>query len=148
MLNEKDLSWIEDLSMGISDLISIEGHSQQSYLTSKNELFLRLINDIRKIRTRWMQVVRDELKYDTKNFLEDCSVLIGAYYMLLEKNKENDQSWCIEKHLLSGYMRCTEVSNKFLEINDFPERNKDGFLNYFKKGIKLIGGDKYEKENI
>ena len=146
-MNEKDLSWKEDLTTGCMNLISIEEHSSQSFFTSEKDYWLKIIDETRKIRTRWMRIILDEEKGSYDQFYKDAGDLLGMFYWLLEnRNKEKkDQCWCVFKHILASSIRGFEVGNKFLEMQEDKE-DKSNFFNNVKKGLKFISGGADGKE--
>ena len=83
-----DLSSGEDLSIGIMNLISIEEHLFFTYGKTKNPKYLKLLNEVRKMRV-------DLLKEIIKDY--------------------EGEVWCISKHLLSASMRVMEVGTKELK---------------------------------
>lgn len=110
-----DLSSGEDLSIGIMNLISIEEHLFFTYGKLKNPKFLKLLNEIRKMRTELMREIVKE---------------------------PEGEVWCISKHLLAASMRVMEVGTKELKKAEAlrgPERAKrvEGAENLFKKSYDL-----------
>lgn len=138
-MNEKDLSWKEDLSCGVMNLINLEEHIEHSFIISSNDKWINLLNEVRKIRTYCMKVILEVEKKDARKILIYSGDLIGMYYWLLEEKIEGE-FWCCLKHLLASSMRLSEVSTKFLE-DSYVDLDK-GFFDYIKKGIKKMkGGD-------
>ena len=93
-----DLSSGEDLSIGIMNLISIEEHLFYTFNKTKDDKYLDLLNDIRKMRTELM-----------KEIIKDYE----------------GEVWCISKHLLAASMRVMEVGTKELKKGD---KQKAGML--------------------
>ena len=83
-----DLSSGEDLSIAIMNLISIEEHLFFTSQKAKNDKYLDLLNDVRKMRT---ELLRDIIK------------------------DYEGEVWCISKHLLAASMRVMEVGTKELK---------------------------------
>ncbi|HET7099417.1 MAG TPA: hypothetical protein VFI61_04260 [Patescibacteria group bacterium] len=83
-----DLSSGEDLSIGIMNLISIEEHLFFTYGKLKNQKYLKLLNEVRLMRTSLM-----------KEIIKDYE----------------GEVWCISKHLLASSMRLMEVGTKELK---------------------------------
>lgn len=136
-MKEKDLSILEDLSVGIGNLCACEVHLSQSFITSKDKFWLDSLDKIRKIRTKWMQVVFKERKIKAEEILEDSGDILGAYYYIIVlPNKSRNQSWCICKHLLISYVTGTEVATKLKELE---KPNKSIFRNAL-SGIKILFG--------
>ena len=83
-----DLSSGEDLSIGIMNLISIEEHLFFTSQKTKLPKYLKLLNEVRKMRT-------DLLREIIKDY--------------------EGEVWCISKHLLAASMRVMEVGTKELK---------------------------------
>jgi len=83
-----DLSSGEDLSIGIMNLISIEEHLFYTFNKTKDDKYLDLLDEIRKMRTDLM-----------KEIIKDYE----------------GEVWCISKHLLAASMRIMEVGTKELK---------------------------------
>lgn len=83
-----DLSSGEDLSIGIMNLISIEEHLFYTSQKTKNQRYLKMLNEVRSMRTEMMKEIVKEYEGEV---------------------------WCISKHLLSGSMRLMEVGTKELK---------------------------------
>lgn len=92
-----DLSSGEDLSIGIMNLISIEEHLFFTYGKTKNPKYLKLLNEVRKMRV-------DLLKEIIKDY--------------------EGEVWCISKHLLSASMRIMEVGTKELKKGENAKAEK------------------------
>jgi hypothetical protein len=86
-----DLSSGEDLSIGIMNLIATEEHLFFTYNKTKDEKYLIMLNNVRKLRT-------DLLKDIIKDY--------------------EGEVWCISKHLLAASMRIMEVGTKELKRGD------------------------------
>ena len=86
-----DLSSGEDLSIGIMNLISIEEHLFFTYGKLKSPKYLKILNEVRKMRTELM-----------KEIIKDYE----------------GEVWCISKHLLAASMRVMEVGTKKLKSGD------------------------------
>src|SRR3989304_57821 len=82
-----DLSAAEDLTVGLMNLVSLEEHAFFSYMKTKEDRFLDMLNITRSLRKK-----------------------------LLEKvvNKDDSEGWCMSKHLLASSMRVYEVGTKLL----------------------------------
>ncbi len=85
--NELDLSAGEDLSIALMNLVSLEEHSFFSYVKTKEDKFLEILEICRELRKK-----------------------------LLAKlvNKDESETWCMSKHLLASSMRLYEVGNRLL----------------------------------
>src|SRR3989344_2484725 len=95
--NELDLSAGEDLSIALMNLVSLEEHSFFSYVKTKDEKFLEILETCRELRKR-----------------------------LLAKlvNKDESETWCMSKHLLASSMRMYEIGNRYLHENNIEEAKK------------------------
>ena len=87
MKDAKDLTKLEDLSMAIMNLISIEEHLAFTAMKTNKEEYLHVLDSVRNLR---------------KNLLKK-----------LVKNTDGEM-WCISKHLLATSMRLMETSTKYI----------------------------------
>ena len=94
-----DLSTAEDLSMAVMNLISLEEHFFFTGVKTGRDEYFDTILEIREMR---------------KDLLAK----------LMPKNE--GETWCISKHLLSTTMRLIEVGNK-LNSEDKKDKAKDMF---------------------
>lgn len=85
--NKLDLSRDEDLSIALMNLISLEEHLYFTAQKIDSDDMLRILAEVRKIRTKAMQ-----------------NIVI----------KGDGEEWCISKHLLASSMRLIETGNKYL----------------------------------
>ncbi len=86
-----DLSSDEDLSVAIMNLISMEEHFFFTYSKTKEEKYLKYLDEVRELRKELLRrIVKD---YE-------------------------GEVWCISKHLLAASMRLIEVGTKFLTKKD------------------------------
>ena len=92
--NELDLSAGEDLSIALMNLVSLEEHSFFSYVKTKEEKFLEILETCRELRKRLLAKI---------------------------VNKDNSETWCMSKHLLASSMRLYEVGNRLLHENKLDE---------------------------
>lgn len=99
-----DLSSGEDLSVGIMNLISIEEHLFFTHQKTKDDSYLTLLNEVRKMRTELL-----------KEIIKDYE----------------GEVWCISKHLLAASMRLMEVGTKKLKGGD-QKQAKNLFENSYK----------------
>ena len=92
--NGLDLSAGEDLSIALMNIVSLEEHSFFSYVKTKDERFLEVLETCRELRKK-----------------------------LLAKlvKKDDSETWCMSKHLLSSSMRLYEVGNRLLHDNKTDE---------------------------
>lgn len=102
---EYDVNKNVDLFWAVSNLISIEEHLGQSYARTEKEMYEKLLNEIRIIRAKHLD-----------------SLIV---------NKEAE-SWCISKHLLSSFMRLTEMATK-----ELYDKNNKKFKEYIQDAFSL-----------
>src|SRR3972149_2438458 len=114
---ELDLSSGEDLSIGIMNLISIEEHLFFTSQKTKNQKYLDLLDEVRRMRTELL-----------KEIIKDYE----------------GEVWCISKHLLAASMRLMEVGTKELKKASGPEglrpggeKHKEKAWDLFEKSYKL-----------
>ena len=90
---ELDISIMEDLSIGLMNLVSLEEHCFLSYAKTKDEKFLRTLNTTRELRKK--------------------------LFALIVKKDDESEKWCMSKHFLGASMRLYEVGNRlFHERNE------------------------------
>src|SRR3990172_7827752 len=87
MIDKVDLTKLEDLSMAVMNLISIEEHLAFTAMKTKKEEYLHVLDSVRNLR----------------------KILLKK----LIKNTEGEM-WCISKHLLATTMRLMETSTKYI----------------------------------
>ena len=87
MKDKVDLTKLEDLSMAVMNLISIEEHLAFTAMKTKKEEYLHVLDSVRNLR----------------------KILLKK----LIKNTEGEM-WCISKHLLATTMRLMETSTKYI----------------------------------
>ena len=119
--NELDLSAGEDLSIALMNLVSLEEHSFFSFVKTKDEKFLDILETCRELRKK-----------------------------LLEKlvNKDDSETWCMRKNLLASSMRLYEVGNRALHENKKEEAKQlySESAELYALFWKLNLGDKSEKK--
>jgi len=118
--NKLDLSSGEDMSIAIMNLVSIEEHCFFSYGKSKDEHYLSMLNDARKMRTELLkQIVSDP--------------------------DPEGEIWCISKHLLAASMRIMEVATKKLKSGEevlaknLFNKSFDLYSLFWGINLKLVG---------
>jgi hypothetical protein len=89
-LIEKDIGMIDEIIELCKNLTSMEAHAQASFKTTGDKRFLTAKNEVRKIRTKWLDLITK------KNF---------------------GQSWCFNKHACESLMRLDEIEARFLSTN-------------------------------
>ncbi|KKR68310.1 MAG: hypothetical protein UU10_C0027G0003 [Parcubacteria group bacterium GW2011_GWF1_40_6] len=119
-----DLSTAEDLSMAVMNLISLEEHFFFTGVKTGRDEYFDTILEIREMR---------------KDLLAK----------LMPKNE--GETWCISKHLLSTTMRLIEVGNK-LNSEDKKDKAKDMFEKayqvysiFWALKLELISGEKIKQ---
>lgn len=85
--NELDISILEDLSVGLMNLVSLEEHCFFSYAKTKDNKFLNMLDTVRELRKK---------------------------LMLLIVKKDDSEKWCMSKHFLASSMRLFEIGNRLL----------------------------------
>src|SRR3989344_7647909 len=84
--NELDISIMEDLSIGLMNLISLEEHCFFSYAKTKDDKFLKMLDNVRELRKKLM--------------------------LLIVKKDDESEKWCMSKHFLASSMRLFEIGNR------------------------------------
>ena len=97
-----DLTYKEDLSIAVMNLISLEEHLAFTAMKTRRDIYLEILKETRKIRINLMKK--------------------------LVANTEGEL-WCISKHLLAATMRLMETSTKYL--NPDPKRAMEIEANAF-----------------
>jgi len=82
-----DLTYKEDLSIAVMNLIATEEHLAFTAMKSKNEIYLDVLKEVRKLRVSLLKKLIGTPPYEI---------------------------WCVSKHLLSATMRLMESSTKHL----------------------------------
>ncbi|HEY0090071.1 MAG TPA: hypothetical protein VGB37_14590 [Candidatus Lokiarchaeia archaeon] len=118
-LIKSDVGLIEDLIFGIKNMVAIEDHCINSYEMSKDDIFLYILEEIRKLRTKYLSLIVKE---------------------------NNSHGWCISKHLIASATSLHEVGTRFLSTNQ--KKEADECFSDSSQLIKLVmllndmGGDK------
>ncbi len=120
--NSLDLSAGEDLSIALMNIVSLEEHSFFSYIKTKDEAFLSVLEITRELRKK-----------------------------LLAKLVKKDESerWCMSKHLLAASMRLYEVGNRELhegkkkEAKVFYEQSAELYGMFWKLNTSQVGKKEY-----
>ena len=86
--NALDLSAGEDLSISLMNLVSLEEHAFFSYVKTKDDKFLKILEIVRELRKKLL--------------------------VLIVKVDDESETWCMSKHFLASSMRLYEVGNRFL----------------------------------
>ena len=92
-LIKEDIGLVDEILELCKNLVSIESHSFGSYVSSKDEKWLQISKKARELRTKYLSVI-------TKN---------------------ENQSWCISKHICECLMRLQECYTRFLSTNQLGE---------------------------
>lgn len=82
-----DLTYKEDLSIAVMNLIAVEEHLMFTAMKTGNGIYTDVLQEVRKLRVSLLKK------------------LIGS---------PQGELWCISKHLLSATMRLMESSTKYL----------------------------------
>lgn len=137
-MDKIDVSLEDEIICACKEMIEIENHAYASFLGTKDEKWLKVLNKAREIRTKWME----------KIFIEE----------------EGTQKWCLEKHTFSANKRLSEVGLKLLSLGKDEEakeaffdsgeilgfyyflnetkeiKENGGVMNNIKKGFKFVTG--------
>src|SRR3989338_3904622 len=84
--NELDLSAGEDLSIALMNIVSLEEHSFFSYVKTKDEKFLEILEICRELRKKLLAKIVNK--------------------------DDNSEKWCMSKHLLASSIRLYETGNR------------------------------------
>lgn len=87
MKNNVDLTKLEDLSIAVMNLISVEEHLAFTAMKTKKVEYLHVLDSVRELRKTLLKKI--------------------------VKNTEGEL-WCISKHLLATTMRLMETSTKYI----------------------------------
>ncbi len=119
-----DISAWEDLSIGLMNIVSLEEHAFFSYIKTKDEKFLGMINSAREMRKRLLK--------------------------LIVKDDDGSEKWCMSKHLLASSMRLFEVGNRLLSEgrNDDAKKLYDDSAELYGMFWKLNTNNKDSPESI
>lgn len=91
---KEDIGFVDELIELCKNLISLESHAFNSYLTTGKEKWLKSSQLARKKRTTYLSLI-------TK--------------------KDNAQGWCFSKHICECLMRLQECYTRFLSTNQLEE---------------------------
>lgn len=111
---ESDLAIKDEMSFAISNLIEIEEHLSVTIGSTRNQKYLPILNEIRKLRAKYM-----------KEYIGNKNL------------KGND--WCTIKHIFSVAYRLTEVAvkNIILDNNDKAIENLQDSTDMFKLAFMI-----------
>jgi hypothetical protein len=120
-LVNSDIGFIQECIGLCKNLVAIETHLSDSYISTKNELFLKWGKFVREKRTKYLKMI--------------------------ESNILGGQVHCINKHTCEIIMRIQELSTRCMceeDINSakFMLEDIEGFMNMF---FELNG---YNKDNV
>ena len=111
---DKDIGFAQDCFNLIKNLIAMETHCLNSYLSSKDEKWLKLMKEFREKRT---------------------------FYLDKITSKNNGNGWCISKHLAESSMLLQELSTRYMTIDDLENAKRcaedSGF--YYEKFLEING---------
>src|SRR3989344_1855487 len=121
--NELDLSAGEDLSIALMNIVSLEEHSFFSYIKTKNEKFLNILEICRELRKRLLAKI---------------------------VKKDDSEKWCMSKHLLASSMRMYEVGNRYLHEKKMDEAKQSyvDAIELYALFWELNLGNKLDKNNV
>lgn len=86
--DNKDVGMLEDYMFVLQNQVALEHHASLSWANDKKEKWKRILELVRKNRSKWLNRFTDD---------------------------NNAQSYCMSKHCLSIAMGMKEISNRFLE---------------------------------
>lgn len=109
-LTEHDVGLATDLTFAVMNLISIEEHLFKTGIETENYDFVKLANDVRKVRGK---MIMDLLKQ-----------IFGS-----EENLKKGEVYCASKHILATLERIMEVANRYTH-SDNKEKSEE-YLAYF-----------------
>lgn len=92
-LIKHDIGLTDEIFELCKNLVSVESHSFGSYVSSQNEKWLNISKKARELRTKYLSLI-------TQN---------------------ENQSWCISKHITECCMRLQEIYTRFLSTNQLEE---------------------------
>lgn len=116
-----DISSVEDLSLAVMNLISLEEHLFFTGAKTKDGSYHDLSQEVREMRKAFMKKLVDEHEGET---------------------------WCATKHLLSGTMRLVEVGNRYQaegkkdEARGYFEGAYKLYSVFWALRLKLIGANR------
>jgi len=91
---EKDIGFIDEILELCKNLVSVESHAFSSYVSSSDDKWLNVSKKAREMRTKWLSLITKE---------------------------NNQQGWCISKHICECLMRLQECYTRFLSTNQIKE---------------------------
>lgn len=117
--NEKklDINSEEDLVVGIMNLIGIEEHLFFTAEKTGKDIYLKLLNEVRKMRVELLKKIIKEYEGEV---------------------------WCTSKHLLAASMRMMEVGTKYLkeakdkEAKEYFERAYNLYNLFFALNMNMV----------
>lgn len=92
-LIKEDIGMIDEILELCKNLVSIESHAFGSYVSSNDDKWLGISKKAREMRTKYLSLI-------TKN---------------------QNQGWCISKHICECLMRLQECYTRFLSTNQKKE---------------------------
>ena len=88
-----DLGLIDELIELLKQLTSIESHAFSSYVSTKEDKFLKISSKVRELRTKYLSLIA----------------------------KNEGQGWCLSKHLIESMMRLQECYTRFISTGQLEE---------------------------
>lgn len=89
--DKKDVGYLDDAILYLQNMIAAENHAIESYVMSKDKMWLDIVTKLRRNRSKRM-------------------------YELLPESK--DERYCLAKHLLACATALKELGNRHLEENE------------------------------
>src|SRR3989338_2998445 len=114
----------ENLTVALINIISLEEHSFFSYVKTKDEEFLEILEICRELRKRLLAKIVDK--------------------------NDDSEKWCMSKHLLASSMRMYEVGNRYLHERktDEAKQSYDDAAELYALFWKLNLGNKTGKSIV
>lgn len=121
-LIKDDIGMIDDMFELCKNLVSVESHSFGSYVSSQNDKWLNISKKARELRTKYLSLI-------TKN---------------------ENQSWCISKHITECCMRLQEIYTRFISTEQFKEAKicSEDYLELYTLFLEIndIGGENVQSK--
>jgi len=118
-LVKEDIGMVDDMFELCKNLTSIESHAFGSYVSSKKEIWMYISKKARELRTK--------------------------YLSLITQNEE--QSWCISKHISECCMRLQEIYTRFISTKQYQEASivAEDYMNLYDLFMEI---NKYGEKNV
>ena len=118
---KEDIGLVDEILELCKNLVSVESHSFSSYVSSKNDKFLKISKKARELRTKYLSTI-------TQN---------------------ESQSWCISKHICECLMRLQECYTRFISTGQIEEAKicSEDYFDMYALFLLLNNLDKDIKNN-